>query len=340
MTFGDIIDYVGTYLHLPETGLSEKVNGYKPTVYTGLTSQSKKAGLDKWRYDHFEKPKGGAPNPTEQPKQTDLVSSGYRSITPVSPTSTLPTNAGEGANELALAEMARRNRINSYKAQAGNLRSQARGTFDTILSQVNAFRDRAKTQFTNAGQEITNRSSEILGNNARTAQETSGEARARARAMGLGDSSRFRLQNKVTGNLAATQGNTIARRGDEQRANQALYQERQDEAQGQENQANTYLRNALDRATTVENTGYDAAEETFSNALNDIVNYQRNLASMRPVQASGLTQFTPNFNGITNTINGILSGIKGGGVSEEEAGNPVNPTNVFELLKRRGLVTG
>ena len=251
-----------------------------------------------------------------------------------------PTPGGGGQDELALAEAARRNRINSYKAQAGNLRGQAQGTFDNILKAVNAFRDRTKTQFSNAGQEITNRASEILGSNARTAEEVSGDARARGRALGLGDSSKFNLQNKVQGNLAATQGATIARRGEEDRSNQNLFQERQDEAQSQENEANSYLRNAMDRATTIENTGYDAGEEVFANSLNDIVNYQRNLAAINPVNANGLTQYNPNFGGIANTLNGILGGLNGNTQTQQETGNPANPVSVFELLKRKGLVQG
>jgi hypothetical protein len=145
----------------------------------------------------------------------------------------------------------------------------------------------------------------------------------------------------VQGNLASTQGNTIARRGEEDRSNSNLFQERNDQAQGQENEANSYLKNAMDRATTVENTGYDAGEEVFANSLNDIVNYQRQLAALKPVQADSLTQYAPNFNGITNTINGVLSGLGGGqGTTEGDFGNPVNPTDIFSILKRRGLVTG
>lgn len=331
---GNLVDYIGTGVRAPEFGYSERIAGGRPTTFTGYTPESQAKGLDTWRYEHFDKPKGGSTLPAPS-----TATSGYRSVTPVSPTPTLPTNTG-GVDELALAEQARRNRINSYKAQAGNIRSQAQGAFDNILKAVNAFRERNKTLFDTAGQEITNRSSEILGSNARTARESAGEARARGRALGLGDSSKFNLQNKVQGNLASTQGNTIARRGEEERSNQNLFQERQDQAQGQENEANTYLRNALDRATTVENTGYDAGEEVFSNALNDIVNYQRSLAAINPVQAANLTQYTPNFNGIANTINGVLSGLTGRGTTEQDFGNPVNPTNVFELLRRRGLVTG
>lgn len=333
---GNNIDRIGTALNLPEYGYSERANNNTPTINTGVTPQSKAAGLDTWKQVHFTQPKGGGQPLTP----VSTATSGYRSVgqTPGQPTQ--PSAPG-GVDEVALAEQARRNRINSYKAQAGNLRSQAQGTFDNILKQVNAFRDRAKTQWSDAGQEITNRASSILGSNARTAVESAGEARARGRALGLGDSSKFNLQNKVSGNLASTQGNTVARRGEEERSNQNLFQERQDQAQGQENEANSYLRNAMDKATTLENTGYDAGEEVFANSLNDIVNYQRQLAALRPVQADSLTQYAPNFSGIANTINGVLSGIGGGrGATEEDFGNPVNPTDVFSLLKRRGLVTG
>lgn len=337
---GNLIDYVGTGLNLPEKGYSERAAGGRPTTFTGYTPQSQAAGLDKWRQVHFEQPKGGG---GQVQGATDQNATNQSFALPGGGGDAGGGDQGGGGSvdELALAEAARRNRISSYKAQAGNIRGQAQGAFDNILKAVNAFRERAKTQFDTAGQEITNNASQILGSNARTARESAGEARSRGRALGLGDSSKFNLQNKVQGNLASTQGNTIARRGEENRSNQNLYQERQDEAQGQENEANTYLKNAMDRATTVENTGYDAGEEVFTNALNDIVNYQRQLAALKPVQAEGLSQYTPNFSGITNTINGVLSGLGGGGQSsEQDFGNPVNPTNVFDLLRKRGLVQG
>lgn len=329
---GDNIDRIGTVLNLPEKGYSERANNWQPTVNTGLTPQSKAAGLDTWRQYHFEQPKNDNQNDLLPPVDSVVPS---RSVTP---TPTLPTNT---SNELDLAEQARRNRISSYKAQAENYRSGAQRTFDNILKSVNDFRERNKTLYSNAGQEITNRASEILGSNARTAREASGEARARGRALGLGDSSRFKLQNKVLSNLASTQGNTIARRGDEQRANQALFQERNDQAQTQENEANAYLKGAQDKATQIENSGYDVAEENYASSLNDIVNYQRQLAAINPLNSQGITQYTPNFSGIVNTINNVLSGISGSGQStENDFANPVNPTDIYSLLRQRGLVAG
>lgn len=325
---GDNIDRIGTALNLPEKGYSERANNWQPTVNTGLTPQSKAAGLDTWRQYHFEQPKN----------ETTLPPVNTATNKPLAPLSTLPTNNNPGMSELDLAEQARRNRINSFKAQAENYRSGAQRSFDNILKSVNDFRQRNKTLFSNAGQEITNRASEILGTNARTARESAGEARARGRALGLGDSSKFKLQNKVTSNLASTQGNTLARRGEEERSNQALFDERSDQAQTQENEANSYLRGAQDRATQIENAGYDAAEETYAGALNDIVNYQRQLASINPVNAGNLTQYNPNFSGIVNTLNNVLSGMKGRTAEESDIGNPVNPTDIYSLLRRRGLV--
>lgn len=247
---------------------------------------------------------------------------------------------GGGVDEAELARRARENRINSAKARAGQMRGEGQGIFDNILKAVGAFRERNTGLFNSAGQEITDNASEILGSNARTAQEASGDARARGRAFGLGDSSKFNLQNKVQGNLASTQGSTLATRGQQNRSNQNLYDERSDQAQDQENQANTYLKNVNEKAGVIERAGYDTADEVYDNALNDIVNYQRQLAAINPVQAGGLTQYTPDFSGVRNTISGVLNGVGGqGGGTQSEFGNPVNPTDVFSLLRKRGLVT-
>lgn len=343
MNFGQILDLIGTTLRLPEKGYSERYNNNMPTQNTGVTPQSKAAGLDDWKRVHFDE--STKYNPPGQVQGAVDTSGGARAIGGGGVDRIAAPNPGApnpgGVDEVALAEAARRNRINSAKAQAGQYRNEAQGAFDNILKAVNAFRERSKTQFDTAGQEITNNASEILGSNARTATEAAGSARARGRAMGLGDSSKFNLQNKVQGNLASTQGNTIARRGEEESSNRNLFQERNDQAQSQEDEANNYLKSANERAGLIERSGYDAGEEVFSSALNDIVNYQRQLAALKPVDAGGLQQYTPNFSGIANTINGVLSGLGGGrGVSEEQMGNPVNPTNVFDLLRKRGLVTG
>ena len=244
---------------------------------------------------------------------------------------------GGNADAVALAEMARRNRINAAKSQAANLRSEGQSTFDNILKSINAFRERSNTLKTNAGQEIVNRASSILGSNARTGRELEGETRARGRALGLGDSSKFINQNKLASNLAATQGNTRARQGEEDRANSALFDERQDQAQTQEDNAGTYLKGINDRATTVENTGYDSGEEIFGNALNDIVNYQRTLATINP-NTAGLTQYSPDFSGITSKLSSVLDGASGGQTTEDNFANPATTTNIMDILRKKGFV--
>lgn len=281
----------------------------------------------------------GTPTTTTTPTKTPPTGGGTNRA--VAPTNTTP--AAPVIDEQALAEARRRSMIDSYRAQANNLRNEGQGTFDNIIKAVNAFRDRSKEQFTNAGQEIVNRASQILGENGRNNAQQEGQLRAKGRALGLGDSSKFNLQSRLAGNFAATQGNTIAKRGEEDRANTALLNERNDQAQNQENQANTYLKGVRDRATALENAGYNAADETYASTLNDIVNYQRQLAAINPLNAKGLTQYTPNFSGIANTINSVLQGLSGAGggtITENDFANPVDPTNIFDILKKRGLVTG
>lgn len=342
MNFGDLLDLIGTQFGLKERGWSERYNNNQPTANTGVTQQSKDAGLDDWRRVHFDESTG---NPNYRPpvnNDTTVTPPGGGGSTFSGSTNTGDQGGSDDdarRREVELAELARRNRINSYKAQAGNIRGEAEGNFNNILKAIGAFRDRSKEAFTNAGQEITNTASEILGSNARTGRELMGEGRARGRALGLGDSSKFNVQNKIAGNLAATQGSTIAERGQNERANTLQFNERNDQAQNQENEANTYLKSARDRAAAVENMGYDAGEEQFANSLNDIVKYQRNLAAIKPVDAASVTPYTSDFGGITDTLNGVLSNMGVGGEAQaDDFANPVNPTNVFELLKRRGIV--
>lgn len=264
--------------------------------------------------------------------------------------------APQGPSEQDLAQQAYNNRINAVrslfdrtKQQANDIRGQAAKTFEDLIKAVGAFRERATTQFNNAGQEITNRSSEILGQNARTGQEALGTSRAIGRALGLGDSSKFNQQNKVIASLAGTQGNTLAKKGEENRANQALLQERNDQAQANEDEAGRYRTAVEDEARRLETTGIDqfgenidAASSTLGNSLNSIINYQRQLAAIAPLQAGGLTQMAPNFDGIVNTLNGVLPNATGAAAPTtlDGAVNINNDPSYQEYLKRRGLYQG
>lgn len=279
---------------------------------------------------------GVDPNTFSQPSSNGGGSGGQ----PTEKPSGSPDGGTNYAQRMAdLAEQQRRSRIDSTKMQGKNLRDSGQRTFDDLLKSIGSFRERAGTLKQNAGQEIIDTASNILGSNAATAQDLAGKATGRARGLGLGLSSRINLGNDVLRQLQTTQGNTIAERGQQERANDAQFQERQDQAQDQENTANTYRKGINDQATTLENMGYSNAEDDFSSALNNIVNYQQQMAQLQPLQVGGLQGYQPDFSGIANTLNGVLSGMEGGGQPQtQDFANPVNPTNYLELLRQRGLV--
>lgn len=238
-----------------------------------------------------------------------------------------------------LADRAYRGKVDTYKNQAGSLRNQGGRVFEDILKAIGSFRDRAGTLKDNALQEITNRGADILGTNAQNAQGLMGKAVGRARNMGL--SGRMNLGNELLSNLQGMQGNTIAKRGEEERANSGLYQERMDQAQDQERQAGTYKTGMEEQAGNLERAGYDSAETSLLSNLNEIQNYNRMLASMNPVSATGLAQYSPAYSGLSNTLNSVLSGGgTTGGVSQvnQGVGNAYNPVDLQALLrKRQGL---
>lgn len=235
------------------------------------------------------------------------------------------------------------NIFGAAKQRAGDFRSSGQATFDNLLKSIGAFRERAGTLKANSAQEITDTASGILGSNARSAREAAGQSRALGRAQGLGDSSKFNAQNRVTSSLLGTQGSTLANRGQNERANDALYQERQDQAQSQEDTANTYLKGINDQANAIENTAldqfgedYGQADLSFASMLNEIQNRNNALSSLQPADASTLTPYANNTSGITNTINGILSNYGGAGstATADMGANPVSDPRYLEYLKR------
>lgn len=268
------------------------------------------------------------------------------------------TNPGTPGNnnDVDLARQAYEQRVNQIrnlfgqtKQRAADIRSEADRNLETILKAVGAFRDRSQNLFNTAGQQITENASEILGSNARTAREQEGTLRRQGRALGLGDSSKFLQQTGLAGRLAAQQGNTLATRGQERRANQNLLDERLDQAQTQENTANDRRQSVYDSARALENTGLDqfgdnldAASNMFGQSLNNILNYQRQLAAIQPLQASSVTAYTPDFSNVQNAISEIIGqpiaqAGSGKGIAMD-MGNPYNPTSIQELLRRnRGL---
>lgn len=241
-----------------------------------------------------------------------------------------------GPSEEELAALRRRAEIEDAKAKAASLVNEGQSTFDTLLKAANAFRDRSNSLYKNADQEILNTFSENAGQNARTAQELEGDVRARGRAAGLGDSSKFNLQNKVIGNLAATQGSLMANKGENERANQAQLQERMDTAQNQENQANDYLTAVKSEAGNIERAGMDNATLNFASLLDNIRQRANAIKALSPLSGSSLSQFAPDTSGVVNTLNNLFSG----GNSFKPAGETdsvvslSDPSTMLEKLKR------
>jgi hypothetical protein len=56
---GNILDAIGTAFNAKERGWSEQIAN-APTTNTGVTQQSKDAGLDTWKTVHYDTPKGGS----------------------------------------------------------------------------------------------------------------------------------------------------------------------------------------------------------------------------------------------------------------------------------------
>ncbi len=244
-----------------------------------------------------------------------------------------PTNGGEGQSTDTSAQDLAYQRWRSAIDQANRIRSSGKATFDDLIKSVTGFRDRAKTQFGNADQQITNTGAERLGGAARSAYELAGQGRAQGRALGLGDSSKFNRQQKVNASLASDQGATQANIGENRRANQGVLDERLGQADQQEGQANSYLRQINDSASGVEAAGVD----NYGSALQTLLQ----IAAPTALNAGALQQYAPNTAGIQNTLGSVLGSqaarpIAGGDMA---GGNLANPTDIQSLLRQRGLLT-
>lgn len=68
-TLGNIVDWAGTILGLPEMGKSEQIAGGVPTTNTGKTASSQAAGLDTWRNYFFDNPTNNNNNDNSVVKQ-------------------------------------------------------------------------------------------------------------------------------------------------------------------------------------------------------------------------------------------------------------------------------
>lgn len=245
-------------------------------------------------------------------------------------------SSGPNSEDLAISQWMAA--LENAKGQANSLRSQGESTFNNLLKSINDFRNRSQEQFTNAGQQITNTASDVLGGNARLGQSARTQAVNQGRAYGLGDSSKMGLMNQVTAGLAGNQGQALARKGENERSNQLLLQERQDQAQGQEDQANTYRTGIQEQAGQLERTGIQNAGFDFAGMLDNIRNQVQGLAQMKALNSGTLSAYTPNFSGLNSTLNTLGSGLAnsaGAGSASAGAGNlSLQPANIQDLIKQ------
>lgn len=115
---GNIVDWAGTILGLPEKGKSESIAGGVPTTNTGKTASSQAAGLDTWRNYFFDNPTTNnnnvvkqqtTNNNTNQQQQQQQSSSGnfmdfYPGWNPEAATADFQAQYGGDINRLAAAK--------------------------------------------------------------------------------------------------------------------------------------------------------------------------------------------------------------------------------------------
>lgn len=219
--------------------------------------------------------------------------------------------------------------------QAQGFREGGMRTFNDIINSVGRFRQRSGELRDTADQQITNTFSDILANNARMGREAMTNSVRRGRAMGLGDSSKFRNQNQIQGRLNQTQGNAVAQRGENRLENTNMYNSRMDQAQGTEDQANTYRQG-------IEGTYSNLVGNANTNYQNAIATLQQlvgNMGNLRGLDSSGLTAMSPNTN-FTNTLNSVVGSAGGNQTAGMEASNLAAPLTYEELdrLARRRML--
>ena len=238
------------------------------------------------------------------------------------------------------AQLALEAQINAAKQQASDIRNEGQNTFNSLLSNINAYRQRAQQAYTDANTNIVGDANNNVAGQASSAIDNAADVNRIARGLGL--SSAINLGQKFQNARASTVGNIRAAETTNKNQNQQQLNTENDNADTQESQANDYLKQINDQANEVENGGFGSALSGYTNALNDIVNYQRSLASINPLSAGSITTLTPDFSSVVNTLNNVLSGAGVTGTttptSANSNANPVNPVDIATLLKSKGLL--
>ena len=251
---------------------------------------------------------------------------------------TAPVSAPD--NSVNAAQLALEAQINAAKSQAQDVRNEGQNTFNTLLDQIGKYRQRAQDAYTDANTNIVGDANNNVAGNAASAIDNAADVNRISRGLGL--SSAINLGQKFQNARASTVGNVRAAETDNKNQNQQQLNTENSNADTQESQANDYLKQINDQANEVENGGFGSALSGYTGALNDIVNYQRQLAAINPLSAGSISTMTPNFSGVVNTLNNVLStaGLPNGGntTSANVSANPVNPVDIASLLKSRGIL--
>jgi len=269
--------------------------------------------------------------PTETPTGT---STGTSTGTPTGTPTETPT--GTPTPELDLYTQQWLAGLEAAKRQAQSLRNQGQNTFQRLIDAARGYSERAAELRDLGSQQITNTFNELAGGNARLGQDARQQALLRARAGGYGDSSKLGLLNQVTGNLAGMQGSALARKGENEALNLADYKAREAEAEQQRKAAQDYMTGIEEAAGELERQGIQNVGYDYGLNLSGLAQRLQAMQAMNPLNAQSLTQYTPDYSGLTNTLNSLLGGLtaQNRASGADQALTAVQPTTYQELLRR------
>jgi hypothetical protein len=306
---GNLVDRAGTSRGWNDLGISERIAG-GPTTNTGITPQSQQAGF--LPYTPLYNPNQILGATTQQnftPAPNFSGPGGFRNLSGGGGSGMVPTGQPSGqqtqqnqSSGPSLEDLLR-GQFDYYTGEAERMRGSARRGFDDLLANIGSFRDRSKSLYDQAGQQITNRSADALYSNARTGQEAEGRTRSMGRALGLSDSSKMNRADKALAQTAAAQGDVMARRGENEMANQSLLDEREDTASAQERQGQSNFDNLVEQADAMRRGGMMQSLQDYQGRIQAMQERQQALQQMGLLNTAGLQGPQVNFEGM-----GDLSG--------------------------------
>lgn len=309
--------------------------------YTGFAAEGYAAGQAKYHADYaalHPTPQPGPAPTTPPPPAGTILDAGTGPVTP-------PTNNNDAALAQSSYDIAQgriRDLFNTGNAQADTMQATGQNRLQDILNAVDAFKTEALQQKTNSGQEITNAASDIMHGNAVTARDLVGKSTGQARSLGLGLSSRLNLGQGLLQGLESTQGNTMAKAGEQNRANDIMYNQRLDTGNTTAGIANTNFNDLLGTINNFKTsnlasygTNSNQAGSDFAGMLNNITNYNRSLTAMAAPSAGSLLAMQPDMTGINNQISSFLSSMPSTSTVGTGANAPLtlaSPSSSFQDL--------